>query len=334
MGSRVRPLNLLLIEDDEDDALLITRALTQAGYAVNAWRVDTAQALKAALQVSTWDIAIADYRMPSFTGTKALSIIQEHGLDLPFIFVSGTIGEDIAVAAMKTGAHDYIMKGSLARLAPAVDRELREATVRRERIKAEKRVAHLAYHDQLTDLPNRTLLHDRLKQAILTSKRETKSLSVLVLDLDGFKEINDALGHDAGDLVLQHVAGRLRGALRESDTVARLGGDEFAILLPTTELEGAELAAIEILQELEAPIMINERALTVRGSIGVAGFPQHGGHGFELLHKADIAMYVAKKDHTGYSVYSADRDGHAEQRMTLMTSMRQGIEADQFELHY
>lgn len=330
----MQPLNLLLIEDSEDDARLVTRALTQAGYSVNAWRVDTAEALRAALHVTTWDLAIADYTMPSFSGSRALAIVREQGIDLPFIFVSGTIGEDIAVAAMKTGAHDYIMKGNLARLAPAVERELREVKVRQERIKADERVAYLAYHDPLTDLPNRTLLHDRLQQAILTSKREGKALSLLVLDLDGFKEINDAFGHHAGDRVLQQVAARLRSTLRESDTVARLGGDEFAIVLPITEIGGAELTAEKILEDLEAPIIIDDRPLTVRGSIGIAGFPVHGANGFELLQKADIAMYVAKNDHCGSSVYSAERDGRAEQRLMLLTSMRHGIEDEQFVLNY
>ena len=328
------PLRLLLIEDSEDDAVLVTRTLTRAGYDVFAKRVDTAEALRQALDDREWDLAIADYTMPAFSGTKALSIIRKHHLDLPFIFVSGTIGEDTAVSAMKSGAHDYIMKGHLARLAPAVERELREAVVRRERTTAHERVAHLAYHDPLTDLPNRALLQDRMHHAILTSRREKKTLMLLVLDLDGFKDINDALGHHAGDRVLQHVAARLRGTLRKSDTVARLGGDEFAILLPLADLGGAELAARKVLDVLEQPCVIDGRPLVVHASIGIAGVPMHAANGVELLQRADVAMYQAKTDRSGYAVYAADRDRLGDQRLALTTALRDGIDLQHFVLDY
>src|SRR5580765_114856 len=121
------PLRLLLIEDSENDARLVVHELTCAGFTVALERVETADALAAALARERWDLAIADYTMPQFTGTAALQPLRQYDPDMPFIFVSGTIGEDIAVEAMKTGAHDYIIKGHLKRLGPAVQRELREA---------------------------------------------------------------------------------------------------------------------------------------------------------------------------------------------------------------
>ena len=333
-GFRVIPLKVLLIEDNADDATLVTRFLGEAGYDVAATRVETAEQLRTALADATWDLAIADYTMPTFSGLKALTMIREHGVDLPFIFVSGTIGEDVAVEAMKQGAHDYITKGNLRRRAPAVARELREAAVRRERTRANERVAYLAYHDPLTDLPNRSLLHDRLQQAILSSRREDKPIALLILDLDGFKEINDALGHYTGDRVLQQVAARLRRTLRESDTVARLGGDEFALLLPLTDLEGAELTARKVLQDLDQPFLLDGRPLVVRGSIGIACFPAHAANGQELLQKADAAMYVAKTNRSGYSVHVAGTDRRTEQRLALTAALRNGIEAQEFVLDY
>jgi diguanylate cyclase (GGDEF)-like protein len=328
------PLRLLQVEDTEDDAALVQLSLIRAGYDVTARRVDSAESLRHELDNCEWDIVIADYTMPGFSGTKALAIVRAEHPDLPFIFVSGTIGEDTAVEAMKTGAHDYIMKGNLKRLAPAVARELREATVRRERHIANQRVAYLAYHDSLPDLPNRALFLDRLQQAVLRSNRDDRGLAVLLIDLDGFKEVNDALGHHAGDIVLQEVAMRLRGALRASDTVARLGGDEFAVLLPATDMNRAELAARKVLHDLQHPFVVDSRPLIVSASIGIAGVPWHASTSDEVLQRADAAMYLAKNDKSGYVVYTPNRDPRAAGRVSLATSIRQALDNRQFELDY
>ncbi len=135
-----RPLRVLIVEDSEDDAELLVYELEHGGYAPVYERVDTPSAMNAALDKQQWDIVVADYTLPSFSGPAALNLLQERGIDLPFIIVSGTIGEEIAVAAMKAGAHDYLMKGKLARLAPAVDRECKEALERRKRREAEQTV--------------------------------------------------------------------------------------------------------------------------------------------------------------------------------------------------
>ena len=327
-------LNLILVEESESDATRVLQALADVGHELLATRVASPEALVTELGRGRWDVAIADYTLKTMSGERALAIVREHAGDLPFIFVSSAVGEDVAVEAMRIGAQDYIMKDSLDRLAPAVERELREAELRRERRRHSERVAYLAYHDELTDLPNRTLLNDRLRQGILAARREGRALSLLALDLDGFKEINDSMGHHAGDCVLQLVAVRLRAALRESDTVARLGGDEFAVILPGTDAAGAELAATKMLQELQAPMLVEGRPLFVTASAGIAAFPEHGTGEQELLQKADISMYVAKNDRSGFSVYAADRDGRVEQRMALVSAMWHGIEHGQFSLDY
>ena len=121
------PLRVLIVEDSEDDAILVMRALRQGGYEPAFERVDTPEAFTAALARHSWDVIIADYSMPNFSGLKALKLLVESGHDVPFIIVSGAIGEDVAVSAMKAGAHDYVMKDNLARLGPAVQRELQEA---------------------------------------------------------------------------------------------------------------------------------------------------------------------------------------------------------------
>ncbi|MGQ0732843.1 MAG: putative bifunctional diguanylate cyclase/phosphodiesterase [Acidobacteriota bacterium] len=327
-------INVLILEDSDESSRLVIRTLEDAGFAVNGLRVGTPEALIQALTSAAWDIAIADHAMPALGGTRALSIVREHAPHLPFIFVSETSGEDVAVDAMKAGADDYIMRSQIVRLAPAVERELRDATVRRERARATERVAYLAYHDPLTDLPNRSLLQDRLQQAILMTSREDKSLALLVLDLDGFKAINDSYGHHAGDRLLQQLATRLRAGLRESDTIARLGGDEFAVLLPLTDLQGAVETARKILQDLEQPVVMEGRPLLVQGSLGIVVFPSHGSTAPDLLQKADVAMYLAKTSQSGLAVYEPDRESQTEQRLAMTTALRRGLDTDQFLLEY
>ncbi|MGB2988973.1 MAG: response regulator, partial [Candidatus Zixiibacteriota bacterium] len=124
-----KPLRVLIVEDSEDDAALLERELRRGGYEPTTKRVETAKAMSAELKRQEWDIVISDYVLPSFSGPEALNLLKEAGLDLPFIVISGKIGEDTAVEAMKAGAHDYIMKDRLTRLIPAVQRELEEATV-------------------------------------------------------------------------------------------------------------------------------------------------------------------------------------------------------------
>src|SRR5258706_11979733 len=136
----MKPLKLLLVEDSEDDAALLLLRLRKGGYKVHSERVDTGPAMRAALQREPWDIVISDYVMPQFGGLAALAALQEHGADIPFIIVSGLIGEDTAVSAMKAGAHDYLMKDNLARLIPAVERELSEARMRQAQRQSEEKL--------------------------------------------------------------------------------------------------------------------------------------------------------------------------------------------------
>ncbi len=447
------PLRVLIVEDSEDDKELALRELRHGGYDPVHERVDTAEAMGMALDQQAWDIIISDYSMPNFNAPAALEVLKARALDIPFIIVSGTIGEETAVAAMKAGANDYIMKGNLIRLIPAIERELREAEVRRAgkkaeealkaserryrniaenalvgiyqsnlkgeilyvndalariyefespeemisegaapryknlkdrevflenlkksgkvnnfeletltkrgetrnllvsatldgeilsgmviditgRKQAEETAHHLAYYDILTDLPNRILLYDRIQQAIIIGKRENRSLSILIMDLNRFKEINSALGHNNGDLLLQQVGLRLRDLLREADTVARLGGDEFAILLIKSDVEGATEVAGKIIARLEEPFLISGLSIDVSASIGIALFPGHGENAVTLVQHADTAMYKAKETESGVAVYSPKYDRYSPERLALMGDLRHAIDADQFFLLY
>ena len=166
-----------------------------------------------------------------------------------------------------------------------------------ERKKIEENLRHLSYHDMLTGLPNRILFSDRLKRAIATAKRDKVHIvSLMFIDLDDFKEINDNFGHAAGDLALKKVASRIQDCLRESDTAARMGGDEFVVLLPAIESpDDAMIVAKKIRHALCQPIDLGNLGLTVSTSIGVAVYPEHGSEEETLLKHADAAMYRAKK---------------------------------------
>jgi len=241
----------------------------------------------------------------------------------------------LAKVARHIGRGDYTQSVEVARndeigdLAVAFNR-MREGIAARE-----EKIADLAYTDGLTGLPNRTLFGDRLQQAISASTRTRMPLSVLFIDLDRFKYVNDTLGHPVGDLLLRQVGVRLREALpRQSDTLARLGGDEFAILLPTDDQKGATTVALRLLDTLKEPILLEGHPVDVGGSIGIACSPDHGGDAATLMRRSDMAMYMAKQSGSGFAVFHPDFDGQCENRLSLMSELRQAVERNELTLVY
>lgn len=330
-----KPLRVLIIEDSEDDTLLLLHELKSGGYDPEYLRVETPEAVRKTVSEEHWDIVLSDYRMPLFDGLDALSILKESGLDIPFILISGQIGEDVAVEAMKAGAHDFITKGKMARLMPAIERELSEAKERSSRRRAEEElenyrsqlermvqertselsaantrlrreiterkqmeeiIKHQAHHDALTGLPNRRLFMDILSIELALAKRSRKRFAVLFLDLDRFKYINDTLGHDIGDELLKQVAARFKGTIRQSDIVARIGGDEFNILLnDVPHSEDISIIADKIVNSFKKSFSIRSHELYIQTSIGISIYPDDGTDIERLFKSADIAMYNAKE---------------------------------------
>jgi len=331
MGS---PLRLLIVEDSKDDADLLVRELCRGGYDLTFKRVDTHAAMTEALDVHQWDIIIADYMMPNFTGLDALKLMQEKKIDLPFIILSGSIGEDTAVEAMKTGVHDYIIKGNLTRLLPAINRELKEAMVRGARKQAEATAQYLAYYDPVVNLPNRAKLRDNLEQAINVGRHTNIPFALLMVDLNRFWEINSTLGHNNGDALLQQVGLRLQEALQESHTLASLGGDEFAVLLPTADADNAVRMAENILQMLDTPFEIAGFMLEVDAYVGIALFPDHGTSPHLLMQHADVATSIAKKTGRNFAIYAVEHDPYSPQRLKLMGELRHAMSNNQLSLHY
>src|SRR3569833_68419 len=207
----------------------------------------------------------------------------------------------------------------------------RDITERKEQTAA---IVYQALHDALTDLPNRSLLSDRLHQGILSAARQQGPLALIIMDLDHFKEINDTLGHHNGGLILQQVSSRVRHVLRESDTVARLGGDEFAVLLPNADLADATRIAKKLLSVRDQPFELEGQSFHVGASLGIALFPDHGRDGTALMKRADVAMYEAKRGKTGFSVYDPAKDQHSLRNLSLMGELKSAIEEDQLVLYY
>jgi diguanylate cyclase (GGDEF)-like protein len=193
---------------------------------------------------------------------------------------------------------------------------------------------HQAVHDALTGLPNRVLFRDRAEQAIHAARRAGAGCTVMLMDLNHFKEINDTLGHHQGDRLLQEVAIRLRATVRASDTVARLGGDEFGILLHGTSADGAAAVAETVLARLREPFVVDATTLQVGGSIGLACCPQHGADVETLIQRADIAMYAAKSTSAGYAAFERSQDRHSPRRLILAAALRGAIERGELLLAY
>jgi diguanylate cyclase (GGDEF)-like protein/PAS domain S-box-containing protein len=192
-----------------------------------------------------------------------------------------------------------------------------------------------ALHDGLTGLPNRTLLQDRLSHSLRESTRSGEPVALLVMDLDQFKEINDALGHHVGDQVLIELANRLQQVVRGADVIARLGGDEFALLMTTdVSIEGAVQMAERIKHALMEPFVVGELRLQTNASIGIAVHPEHGTDAESLTQRADVAMYQAKRSGSGHAVYKAELDRSSVRRLTLLSELRRALDRNEFVLHF
>ncbi len=204
-----------------------------------------------------------------------------------------------------------------------------------ERVMAVEVLQHQALHDGLTGLPNRTMLNDRLRQALARSQGDRMPIALLVMDLDQFKEVNDALGHHHGDQLLIEMSRRLQRVLHDVDLVSRLGGDEFAVLLVREDAPRAALAvAKRIRTALEQPFQLGRVPLQTKASIGIALHPTHAADAETLVQRADVAMYTAKRAGEGIAVYSPEHDQSSVRRLTLLGELRRAIDDGRLRLHY
>ncbi|MGD8886183.1 MAG: EAL domain-containing protein, partial [Gammaproteobacteria bacterium] len=289
-------LRLLVVDDSENDVLLLLRELSRHGYNPDYQRVCSHKALHLALTTQKWDLIITDHYMPGLNSGDVINAVKKMASETPVIIVSGLIAEDTAVAAMKAGAQDYIMKDNLARLIPAIERELNEAKSRAARAKAESALDYMSSYDSLTNLVNRAELERRLQSALELCRTRNQNHVFLYIDIDQFKIINDTAGHVAGDELIRQLAGILKKHIRETDTLARLGGDEFGVLLencPNTYATDVTRKILELITEYR--FYWQDRLYRIGASVGYVEVNQENvGSVNDILGAADVACYTAK----------------------------------------
>lgn len=453
-----QPLKVLLIEDSEDDAQLVILELRRGGFKPEYVRVETAPELREALGQQKWDVVLSDYNLPEFDVQSGLAIVQETGMDIPFIIMSGFVRAADVVQYLKAGAHDFLEKDDLARLVPAIERELREVEVRKQRREAEETLHKLsraveqspstviitdheglieyvnpkfeeitgysteeirgklpdildsgimpqeqsdalwktaregkewrgeicnqrkdgemfweyalvspikntdgetsnyvivteditfrkeaeeqlyrqANYDDLTSLPNRALMFDRLGQAVVRARDSSRHAALMTIEIDNFKKIDETLGHEVADGLLQAVGQRLEECISSVETVSRLGGGEFAIILPDMESAfQARTVARNVRKQLAEPFFVDDHELFTTISIGITVCPVDGDDSGILLRNAKVAMEKAKEDgRNNYRFFSQKMNKEAMERLSLETDLRRTLEREELVLFY
>ena len=326
------PISVLLVEDNPADTRLVYELLAEKP--MGCFDLVTVGRLSAAvtrLRDQHFDVLLLDLSLPDAQGMDTLAEIQAIAPDVPIVVLTGLDDEQVALNAVNAGAQDYLVKGKGD--SELLTRALRYAI---ERKRSEKHLAYLAQYDPLTNLPNRTLFQDRLDQAIKHAQRNGGRIGLMFLDLDHFKDINDTLGHEAGDKLLIAAAQRINTCVRNMDTVARLGGDEFTVILPNIkDSRDVTKVACKIKQALAGAFAIDGMEIFVSTSIGIALFPETGENRESLIKNADLALYAAKeKGRSTYQIYESKMRTEVAKRTTMITRLRKALERDEFILEY
>lgn len=352
----------ILIVDDERFFCNLLQNILEDDY--HTVITNTGEEAIEAVSKQTVDLILLDIVMPGIDGYKVCEEIKKNQFNckLPIIFLSVKSDTEDEIKGFNSGAVDYITKPIhppvvKARIATHIalakaNKKLQEHTIELEQLVSERTVEltkeiaekqkvyeklhYLANYDQLTLLPNRNLFNERLAYAHKLARRNKTSFSLLLIDLDNFKYVNDTLGHYIGDILLEHVGQRLTTCLRGVDTVARLGGDEFTVTL--TELQSKEDTAIvasKIISELSRPFKIHSQEIHIGSSIGISSFPEDGEDLHAMLKNADMAMYEVKaKGKNAYAFFSPEMKTHANHRMELEKDIYKALENNEFYLHY
>ena len=314
---------------DAESALYISPQIEElAGYTAEEWVADP-HFFGKVLHPDDRDHVLGEFAHTHMTGDMYDGEYRLIAKDSRIVWVN-----DVAVRVRDEAGDPLYSQGYMV---DVTARHIAEQALAESRAQLEQRmreIEHQALHDALTGLPNRTLFHDRVDQALRAARRTGGAVCVMLIDLDRFKDVNDTLGHLSGDVLLQEVARRLRTPVRESDTVARLGGDEFGVLATgIATAQDAIVLAEKLREALAAPIAVGGLALEVESSIGIALAPDHGSDVETLIRHADVSMYVSKRTHSP-AVYCPETDHHSRVRLTLVADLRRALERKELVVYY
>jgi len=329
---------LLIVDDDDVDRERIHRYINKFKIPVITLDASNgAEALQTILEDKV-DLVLLDYQLGDMTGAEVLGELQKHNKSpIPTVMITGMGDESTAIEAMRLGVLDYLPKQNLTAesLMLVISSALLSVHLEKHLRETQDNLRRMSLYDSLTGLPNRNLFFDRLNHAILSGNRNKGAFSILMIDLNLFKEVNDNLGHKAGDKVLEVIGDRLQAITRKSDTLARIGGDEFACISHNAETtDNAISCAEKILHAITQPIAVSERIIEIGASIGIVRYPDHGQDQTTLLSNADCAMYRAKRAHRSYEIYNETDDKPTSRKVPVSHFLYRGIKRNELFLEY
>jgi diguanylate cyclase (GGDEF)-like protein len=325
-------IKILLIEDNDADSRYLKEMLRDAAEGKHTINVAyTATEAIASLQEQDFDIVLTDLDLPDTNGLDIIKSLQVANSEVPIVVLTGQTDEELALGIIQMGAQDYLVKGQGD--GHLINRVIDYSI---ERKKDLEELSHLANYDSLTGLANRLLFRERLDRALIRADRNKSLVALFVIDLDRFKNVNDTLGHDAGDKLLIDVADRLRKCTRGGDTIARLGGDEFTIIMEDIkDVDDAVIIAEKVLAFMQEKFIIKNNDIFVTPSIGLTIYPIDNSNATNLFVNADDAMYSAKKSGRNcYRFFTSDMNAHLVKRVKLETKLRRAIENEELVLYY
>jgi len=329
-------LKILFIDDQDDEVFMERRQLERDGIEFTWTRVDCEAEVHRALAEFNPDVILCDYTIPGYSGAAALELVHELRPALPFLFVSGTIPEKVAVSSIGRGVSDYVLKTNLLRLGVAVRRAVNDARAREREKDFEARIHHMSHYDALTDLPNLSHVADVVKQATVQAQGHGRQVALATVNLDQFRRIEVSFGRTAGDEVLKDVGIMLKAESRPGESVARSGSDEFLLVLADLRDTTAAASRVqEVLDSIARPRRVAGQELQVTASAGIALYPDDGVDFDTLLRHSGAALRLAKDTTPGtLRFHSGEMTRLAQERLRLETSLRSAIQHRELSLNF